>query len=184
MDTTVDPIVRTVRIGDYPRVIEVMEPWWDGRILSSAPSRVFFEHFSSTCFVANVSGRLVGFLIGFFSQSHRDEAHVHYVGVHPDYRRLGIASRLCRCLFSVAVADGRAIVRSSTSPQNGRSVLFHRSLGFVLEPGNGFENGFPVRVGYPEPGESRVCFMRDLAAFAGADTAIGDLSGVCLDDVA
>ena len=33
---------------------------------------------------------LIGFLLGFFSQLHADEAYVHFVGVHPDFRRLGL----------------------------------------------------------------------------------------------
>jgi ribosomal protein S18 acetylase RimI-like enzyme len=164
METSPGQLIRNARPSDYPRVIEVMDYWWDGRPMSSRLSRVFFEHFESTCFVAEVKGRLVGFVLGFLSQSNRDEAYIHFVGVHPDYRRLGVGKLLYRRFFAAACEQGRSVVRSSTSPVNSRSIAFHRALGFALEPGDATLDGVAVHSDYPLPGESRVRFVRDLSA--------------------
>ncbi|WP_254068526.1 GNAT family N-acetyltransferase [Brevibacillus sp. 7WMA2] len=47
--------------------------------------KLFFEHFTYTAsfsFIAEKNGELLGFLIGFLSQTHRDEAYIHFVGIH------------------------------------------------------------------------------------------------------
>lgn len=44
--------------------------------------KLFFEHFTHTSFIAEKNGELIGFLIGFLSQPHTDEAYIHFVGIH------------------------------------------------------------------------------------------------------
>ncbi|GIO02197.1 GNAT family N-acetyltransferase [Brevibacillus laterosporus] len=44
--------------------------------------KLFFEHFTHTSFIAEKNGELIGFLIGFLSQIHTDEAYIHFVGIH------------------------------------------------------------------------------------------------------
>src|SRR5207248_8436534 len=67
---------------DYDRVIRVVDEWWDGRQMAEILPRLFFDHFTDTCFVAeDDAGRLAGFIVGFLSQSKPREAYVHFVGV-------------------------------------------------------------------------------------------------------
>ncbi|MCR8987876.1 GNAT family N-acetyltransferase [Brevibacillus laterosporus] len=44
--------------------------------------KLFFEHFTHISFIAEKNGELIGFLIGFLSQIHTDEAYIHFVGIH------------------------------------------------------------------------------------------------------
>ena len=64
-----------------------MPSWWSGRDLTALLPELFLEHFYDTSFVSEQGTELVGFLVGFLSQAHHNEAYIHFVGVHPDFRK-------------------------------------------------------------------------------------------------
>jgi ribosomal protein S18 acetylase RimI-like enzyme len=144
--------IREARPSDYDAVIDVLDDWWGGRTMRPLLPRLFLDHFSKTSLVAEVDGELAGFLVGFLSASRRDEAYIHFVGVHPRLRRDGLASALYERFFEVARRDGRAVVRCVTSPMNEGSIAFHRRLGFDAE----------LVPDYDGPGTDRVAFVRRL----------------------
>ena len=114
-------------------MIGVVDAWWGGRQMSPMLPRLFFVHFEGTSFVAEVDGELAGFLCGFLSQTHADEAYVHFVGVDPERRGHGIGTALYERFFSEVRPLGRTVVRAVTSPVNAGSVDFHQRLGFEVE---------------------------------------------------
>jgi ribosomal protein S18 acetylase RimI-like enzyme len=122
--------LRHAEPDDHARVIVRIENWW-GRPIADMLPRLFFVHFRDTSFVAEEDGRLAGFLCGFRSQTHADEAYVHFVGVDPAFRGRGVG-RLLYDRFFEAVRP-RTVVRCVTSPVNERSVAFHAALGFEVE---------------------------------------------------
>jgi len=146
--------------SDYSRVVAVIDDWWDGRAMSPRLSHVFFSHFAPTSFVIETETELAGFLLGFLSQTRVDEAYIHFVGVHPDFRRLGLGRRLYERFFAAARQHGRAWVSSITAPCNTTSIGFHRRLGFLMEKGNGIVDGVPARLDYAGEGGHRVVFHR------------------------
>ena len=109
------------------------DAWWD-RPVSRLVHRLFFDHFSDTSFAAEEDGRLVGFLIGFVSQSRAGEAYVHMLGVAPEHRATGLGRELYERFFAVVQERDCTVVRAITSPVNEGSIAFHRSLGFEVEP--------------------------------------------------
>jgi predicted GNAT superfamily acetyltransferase len=145
--------IRHAEAADHARVAGVLDEWWGGRHMVDMLPRLFFVHFRETSFVAVRDGELAGFLVGFLSQSSREEAYVHFVGVNPTERGTGLGRELYERFFAVARADGRTRVSCVTSPKNGGSLAFHRALGF--EPS-------PPQVGYDGPGEDRVVLTRSL----------------------
>jgi len=149
--------------SDYARVVAVMDDWWDGRPMSSRPSHVFFSHFETTGFVMEAGDELVGFLLGFLSQTRSDEAYIHFVGVHPGFRGLGLGRRLYAGFFAAAHTYGRAWVCSITAPGNRASIAFHRRMGFAIDPGDAVIDGVPVKLDYAGAGGHRVVFCRRLA---------------------
>jgi GNAT superfamily N-acetyltransferase len=163
--------LRHVHALDYDRVLAVIDSWWDGRPMSARLSHVFFSHFAPTSFVLENDAELVGFLLGFLSQTHPDEAYVHFVGVHPEYRRLGLGRRLYERFFAAAQMNGRRFARSITSPSNSPSIAFHRDLGFQVLNGDVVVDGVPVWFDYAGAGGHRVVFRRDIAAAGGAAAA-------------
>lgn len=116
--------------ADYDRIIAVADDWW-GREIHPVLPRLVLDHFHRTSFVAETSGDLAGFLVGFLSPSLRDTAYIHFAGVNPAHRGTGLGRRLYEAFFALARADARTTVRALTSPQNTASIAFHRAMGFT-----------------------------------------------------
>lgn len=126
--------------------------------------RLFLTHFSETSFIAELDNKIIGFLIGFLSQSHTEEAYIHFIGIHPDFRKQGIGSALYRQFFNIAQAQGRFRVTCVTAPVNKNSVAYHLHMGFVAEPSETEEGGVPYHLDYDGEGEHRVLFVKHLSA--------------------
>jgi predicted amidohydrolase/GNAT superfamily N-acetyltransferase len=151
---------------DHLRLVEAWSAWSDQplrREASGLLQRLFVTHFANTSFVAESrDGSLAGCLIGFLSQSHPDEAYVHFVAVRPDYRRRGLATFLYERFFDCCRRHGRRVVRGVTSPANKGSIDFHRRLGFALEAGGYERDGIPIHRDYDGPGIDMVLLRKDL----------------------
>lgn len=157
--------LRAAQRTDYSRVLSVIDDWWGGRQMSLRLSHVFFSHFSTTSYVIDAGDELAAFLLGFLSQSDQTEAYIHFIGVHPAFRRLAIGTRLYGRFFTAAAMQGRTRVRSITSSGNRASIAFHQALGFTVEHGDTSVDGIPVHLDYAGPGGHRVVFSRRVAAF-------------------
>jgi len=155
--------LRHVHPADYDRVLAVIDSWWGGRPMGARLSHVFFSHFAPTSLVLETDTELVGFLLGFLSQTNPEEAYVHFIGIHPGYRRLGLGRRLYERLFVAAQMHGRCWMRSITTPSNQQSIAFHRSLGFATLHGDVVADGVPVWLDYAGAGGHRVVFRRQIA---------------------
>jgi ribosomal protein S18 acetylase RimI-like enzyme len=138
--------------ADYERVMGVMVAWWDGRDLRPMLPRIFFEHFRCTSVLVEHEEELIGFLC----PDHDDEAYVHFVGVHPAWRRAGLAGDLYRRFFAIVRAQGRTVVRAVTAPVNKGSIAFHTALGFAVLPGDAEVDGLAVTIGSGPHGDSLV----------------------------
>ena len=146
--------IRHAHPSDYGRVIQHVNAWWGDREMAPMLPKLFFVHFEGTSLVAETEdGELAGFLVGFLSQTHADEAYVHFVGVAPEHRGSGLGRALYERFFQAAREHGRAVVRCVTSPANEASVDFHGALGFEIED---------VVEDYDGRGESRVLLARRL----------------------
>jgi GNAT superfamily N-acetyltransferase len=168
--------LRHVHPADYDRVLGVVDAWWDGRPMAARLSHVFFTHFRPLSFVLEDDGQLLAFLLGFASQTYPEEAYVHFAGVHPGYRRLGLGRRLYEAFFTEALMSGCHWARSITSPSNAKSIAFHRALGFRLQHGDVVADGVPITVDYAGAGRHRVVFLRELDPVRGA-TSVGRTVG-------
>jgi len=161
-------IERELAGDDYPQIRDALANWWGGlggddgadHRMALVP-RLFFDHFSNSSVLIERHGEMVGFLVGFLSQTHRDTAYIHFVGVRPTERGEGLGAALYQWFFEFASANGRSAVRSITSPGNHASIAFHRALGFDLEPGE-LIDGVPVQRDYDGAGNHRVAFLRHL----------------------
>ena len=147
--------IRHAEPADYGRVIGRVNAWWGGRDMAPMLPQLFFVHLEGTSYVADdEDGQLAAFLIGFLSQTDPDEAYIHFVGVSPEHRGVGLGRQLYARFFDDARAAGRTRVRCVTSPVNEGSVAFHEALGFTSER---------VAHDYDGPGEDRVLFVKTLA---------------------
>ncbi len=145
---------------DHPRIINVMQEWWDGRDLTSMLPRLFLNHFCETSFVIEKEGDLVAFLIGFLSPGRSSKGYIHFSGVHPDYRGKGIGTYIYERFTQVCRENGRQTIRACTSPVNKGSIRFHTKVGFDIEPGNAIIEGVQVTLDYNRPDDPKVLFKK------------------------
>jgi GNAT superfamily N-acetyltransferase len=155
-------LIRNLLPADFEQISAVIDDWWGGRPMRAMIPRLFFEHFNPTSFAIGEPGQVIGFLIGFISQSQRDVAYIHFVGVHPGRRGEGLGRKLYEALFRVATEQGCSSIECITSPLNTGSIEFHLSMGFTLLTGSGQLHGVPVFLDHAAPGEHRVRFRKSL----------------------
>ncbi|MGG0465387.1 GNAT family N-acetyltransferase [Priestia aryabhattai] len=128
--------IRLVKGSDYYVISPLINDWWNGRQMSDLLPKLFFDHFKNTSFIVEEEGEITGFLIGFLSQSYSNEAYIHFVGIHPEYRGKGIGKQLYNQFFDVIKQNGRNSVRCVTSPMNKDSIAYHTKMGFEIQQGN------------------------------------------------
>jgi len=154
--------IRNGKPSDHEKIVSVMPEWWGGRDLSSSVLKVFFIHFNQSTFIAEIVDELIGFLVGFMSQSEERVGYIHFAGVHPQFRKFGIGRRLFEKFYAACKANDRSIVKSRTSPVNKLSINFHRKMGFEIEAGNGIIDDVPVTLDYLGKGNPMVLFKKIL----------------------
>jgi ribosomal protein S18 acetylase RimI-like enzyme len=136
---------------DFDEIVQVMDHWWGGPS-GTKPEPIFFYEFGAHALIAEDSGTMVGFLLGFITDRSPRVGYVHLVGIHPQYRRRGVARALYEEFTQRAGTSGARAIKAITTVGNQGSVDFHRALGFHVE-----------EVGdYAGPGRARYVFTRDI----------------------
>ena len=96
--------------ADHAVIVRQVDDWWGGRRLHDILPRLWFQHFTGTSWVVeDDGGGLVGFLVGFISPDHPDEAYIHMVGTSPNDRMAGLGRALygnSSRTLGLAVRDG------------------------------------------------------------------------------
>jgi ribosomal protein S18 acetylase RimI-like enzyme len=150
--------IRNSRPSDHSRIINVLKDWWDGRDLTWMLPKLFLIHFNNTSFVIEKGDELIAFLIAFLSPAKPKEGYIHFAGVRPDYRGIGIGKLLYNRFFKICRANNRDIIRACTSPVNKGSIEFHKAIGFEISKGNAEIEGFQVTLDYNKPNDPKVLF--------------------------
>lgn len=125
------PASRMARPDDYDAIAAVVNDWWGRPILGAIP-RLFLDHFYRTSLVVDGPGGPLAFLVGILSPSQPGQAYIHFVGVAPQARGLGLGRRLYEEFLALARADGRSVAKAITAPVNTASIAFHRAMGFTV----------------------------------------------------
>ena len=124
-----------------------------GKTSCSSTTTLFFDHFWKSSFVAERESEQIGFLVGFLSPSESKQAYIHFVGVDPAYRKIGVAKHLYERFFELARENHRTAVEAITAPINEGSIRFHQRMRFAVSE--------PIE-GYNRPGTSHVVFTHSL----------------------
>ena len=156
-------IIRASEDRDYRKVISVIDDWWGGRNMADMLPHLFFKHFGDTCYIMEENGEMIGFLVGFISQTHPEQAYIHFFGIHPDYRRMGYGKKMHQFFFEQVKQRGCASVHLVTSIVNKTSIAYHTKIGFKIEEGDGVTDGVPVHLDYDGIGSRMVLFSMELS---------------------
>jgi len=103
-----------------------------------ASSKGAFEHYlkEGMSFVAREDGQIVGFV---FAQMVPHMSNIpklgwiESIGVHPSHRRKGIGYQLLRKVCQESKKKGAMAVQSAIMPENSKSLLLHKKMGFFLD---------------------------------------------------
>lgn len=154
---------QNITSSDYNLVIDQLNDWWGGRQMTDMLPRLFFKHFQESSFIIKDKEQVLGFLIGFISQSNPQIAYVHFIGVNPNFRNKHIGRTLYSTFFETVKNKGARQVECVTSPSNISSVNFHKQIGFnMIEGDSGNEQGLSYFKDYDGPNEHRVLLQFSL----------------------
>ncbi|MGM0834710.1 MAG: N-acetyltransferase family protein [Bacillota bacterium] len=154
--------IRNVKSSDFYNISPLINEWWGGRQMSDMLPKLFFNHFNNTSFIAEKDRQIIGFLIGFLTQSDKDGAYIHFVGVSPEHRKTQIGRHLYNEFFNVVKKNNRNVVRAVTTPVNKVSIAYHTKMGFEIEKGDKEVDGVSVFSNYDGPDQDRVLFVKRL----------------------
>ncbi|MCD1261088.1 diaminobutyrate acetyltransferase [Paenibacillus athensensis] len=118
-------------------------------------------YFKDTCLVAELDGRIVGFVSAFIQPSDREVLFVWQIAVSRDYRKRGIADSLLSSLIALDRCREVRYIEATISPDNAASHRLFAGLadrlgtrrtvasGFAAElfPGSQHEAEQLVRIG-------------------------------------
>ena len=118
--------------GDLAEILRDYERFWGDRDLPRYLHHpMFFLEFRDTAFVARDrgSGQIMGYLLGFVAPT--GDGYIHFVAVRDDSRALGLGRMLYETFEKAARGRGAVALKAITSPENERSVAFHKRVGFT-----------------------------------------------------
>lgn len=140
-------LLRGLEKRDYDQIVQVIDRWSGGPTGALVHPFLHYE-LGQLAKVVERESQLVGFLFAFLSQTSAPIGYIHFVGVHPEFRRRGIG-RLLYSGFEAACRElGCKALKAMTAPGNESATAFHTALGFGAE----------LRDGYAGPGRPRVVF--------------------------
>jgi GNAT superfamily N-acetyltransferase len=141
---------RPLAKADYDQIVHVIDRWWGGPT-SALAHPMFFYELGRLARVVENDGLLVGFLLGFICPD-ASVGYVHLVGIHPDYRRRGVARLLYSAFEDDCRREGCSGLKAITTLGNEGSLRFHTSLGWAQAE---VED-------YAGPGRLRIVFTKSL----------------------
>jgi len=130
-----------MEVEDIPQVLAIERdlfpvPWSEDAFLLEVTSPRI-----SRSFVAEMEGKVVGYLVSWFVE---DEVHLVNIAVARSHQRRGIGSALLGHLLSLALVEGQAFVTLEVRVSNRRAQRFYERFRFrsvALRKGYYTDNG-------------------------------------------
>ena len=142
---------RPVTKADYDHIVRVIDHWWGGPS-SALAHPIFFYELGETAMVIEAEGQLVGFLFGFISPQ-GPTGYVHLVGIHPEFRRQHVGSKLYKSFELACARAGCLKLKAITTSGNEGSIRFHVAQGWNMEE----------RADYAGAGRTRIVFTKQVS---------------------
>jgi diaminobutyrate acetyltransferase len=117
------------------------------------------DRFGDTCVVAEIDGRVAGFVVGFVPPRAPDVVFVWQIGVAPSARGCGLGRALLQHLVDAPACRAVRFMETTVTPSNAASEAMFRSFarrtGAPLEPVSA--RGYPTEL-FPDGKEAEVLF--------------------------
>ena len=147
-------------VADLHQIMRDYPLFWETDVARHLLHPTLVHEFGDTAFVIKDGDTIAAYLFGFYAQT-GPTAYVQMVGVHPDYRRQGLARQLYEHFIDLARRHDCTALKAITSTGNSTSIAFHTSLGMQLL-GQPNADGVPVVKDYGGPGVDRVVFWMEI----------------------
>jgi GNAT superfamily N-acetyltransferase len=147
---------RPLSKADYDEIVRVIDRWWGGPT-SALAHPIFFYELGRLARVVESDETLVGFLLGFIASEGTagPVGYVHLIGIHPGFRRRGVARLLYTSFEDDCRREGAQTLKAITTLGNEGSARFHESLGWTKAE---VED-------YAGPGRLRIVFTKFITGF-------------------
>lgn len=146
--------------ADFDLIVTELADFWG----ESPPAHLhhcsLIHQFGDSAFVAKEGDKIVAYLFGFLAQN-GPSSYVHLIAVRESHKGRGLGTKLYERFTEFARSRGAREVRAQTTPNNLRSIAFHKSIGMELL-GEPDERGIPVMRDQGGPGKDRVVFRKDV----------------------
>jgi ribosomal protein S18 acetylase RimI-like enzyme len=109
-----------------------------GHLISKASFRRFLDSANCTVIIAQVGKQIAGYVLVLY-RSNFDFARMYSIGVHPDFRRRGIARLLAAAAEADAQRRGRQAMRLEVRADDAGAVSLYETCGY---------RRFGTRLGY------------------------------------
>ena len=136
-------VIRKVTIDDYDAIYEL---WNASELSRRALNPVddtregidrYLKRNPNTCFAALIDGKIIGVIL---TGHDGRRAIVHHMCVHPDYRRMGIASRLVSEAEEALKAEGIQKIFGLVFKDNDTANNFWENQGYSLRTNLNYRN--------------------------------------------
>ena len=147
-------------ISDYFKITANISDYWGSDRTLSMHHPMFVYEFGNSAYVITVENQVIAYLFGFIAQT-SPTAYVHLVGVHKDFQKKGIGTRLYNHFIAYAKEKGCSKLKAITSPANALSIAFHKKIGMRLL-GAKKAHGIEVVSDYSGIGRDCVVFEKEI----------------------
>jgi len=120
-------MIRRFAPEDFQEVVEIESEAFSEH--NSLLYMSFYETVGDGFLVAELDGKVVGYVVGY--RSAENEGHIFSVGVREKYRRRGIGTSLIHAICDIFVANGLRYARLEVRNSNKEAQKLYRSIGFV-----------------------------------------------------
>ncbi|WP_433655316.1 diaminobutyrate acetyltransferase [Nocardia sp. CA-128927] len=121
-------VLRAPRVGDGARLWQIAK---DSAVLDTNSSYAYVlwcRDFAATSVVAEVQGRVVGYVIGFVRPQAPDTVFVWQVAVDRAQKGKGIGAQMLHALLNNVAAQGVSKLETTISPDNAASIALFSSV--------------------------------------------------------
>lgn len=139
--------IRPMKMSDYSQVHEVdiltqqqylgnkfieMKTEEQETHLVSRKSEFSINIDTGYCFVAENTGKVVGFILAYETLPFRGTLFIHYVGINPTHQGKGIGLLLFKRIIEKAKENDINVIQSLINTDNPPSIKLHKKAGFKL----------------------------------------------------
>lgn len=127
MRKTVSPMIRNIRPSDLSSVRKLVQECQPLTLHTAVTYGVLFRHFPDTCFVAEESGTLIGFISAIRGTAHDNAIYVWQIGVIPAARGKGLSHKLIDAVAGAARHVSCSTLQVGIEPSNDLSLEVFRA---------------------------------------------------------